>query len=186
MFDNFRQSLESLFHRSTTPEDRRALLAHMRDTLTRAKLGLEDLRQGVATTRARVAAEQRELDTVLRRKRLAEGIGDAETVQVAERFERQHQERVTVLTQKLAAQESELAMTEDDVREMTEAFKSASRGAMPGGMPAPGVSTAEPTIPGVDGPDPAEYDALRRTQERMSREADASRRLEELKRRMGK
>lgn len=190
MFESFRQALQDVLHRGTAPEQRRALLAHMRDTLAQARVGLDDLRQSIATTRTRLATEQRELETVQRRRAMAEGIGDEETVRIAERFERQHGERVAVLTRKLEAQEGELALTEDEVREMTEAYKSAAKGIPPAGSGAPGGRTLEEqAAEELDrelNPDVSEYNALKRAADRAAREQDAERRLEELKRRMGR
>lgn len=191
MFESFRQALQDVLQRGTAPEARRALLSHMRDTLTQAKVGIDDLRGGVAQTRARLALEQRELDTVARRRQLAEGIGDAETVRIAERFERQHGERVAVLTQKLAAQEGELALTESEVREMTDAYKAAARGVAPpgSGAVAGGPTPEEQAAADIErelNPDVSAFNAMRRNQERAAREQDAAQRLEDLKRRMGK
>lgn len=191
VFESFRQALQDVLHRGTAPEARRALLSHMRDTLAQARMGIDDLRRGVEQTRQRLALEQRELATIQRRRSLAEGIGDGETVQVAERFERQHAERVAVLTQKLAAQESELALTEAEVREMTDAYKAAGRGVGTGaneavaGGPSPEARAAEELERELN-PDVSEFNAMRRAQERAAREQDAALRLEELKRRMGK
>lgn len=191
MFESFRQALQDVLHRGTAPEARRALLSHMRDTLAQARVGIDDLRRGLEQTRARLALEQRELATIQRRRSLAEGIGDAETVQVAERFERQHAERVAVLTQKLAAQESELALTEAEVREMTEAYKAAGRGVGTGASEAVGGGASPEARAAGEldrelEPDLSEFNAMRRAQERKAREQDAAQRLEELKRRMGK
>lgn len=192
MFESFRQALQDVLRRGTAPEDRRALLSHMRDTLAQARVGLDDLRAAIATTRARLATEQKELDTVQRRLAMAERIGDEETVRIAQRFERQHAERVEVLARKLGAQESELALTEDEIREMTEAYKGAVKGIAPAGSPPGGRTLEEQAAadlerelnPELD--DLTELNALRRTQEKSAREQDAARRLEELKRRMGK
>lgn len=187
MFENFRQALDALLSRGTPPEDRRALLSHMRDTLVRAKAGVEDLRDGVRQARHRLETEKRELDTVRRRKRLAADVGDAQTVSVAERFEAHHAERVQVLEQKVAVQERELALAEEEVAEMTRAFKSAAAGA---GSAAAGPSIDEAAAREVDealaGPQAGEFDSLRRQRTREERDAEAARRLEELKRRMGK
>lgn len=193
MFESFRQALQDVLSRGTAPETRRALLAHMRDTLAQARLGIEDLTRSVEQTRARLAAERRELETVQRRLRMAEGIGDAETVRVAQRYERQHAERVEVLARKLDAQESELALTEAEVREMTEAYKSAGRGVAPGGAGAVGggPTLEEQAAAELDREldptaDVSAFNAMRRAQERAAREQDAAQRLEELKRRMGR
>lgn len=196
MFENFRQALQDVLRRGTPPEERRALLSSMKQTLALARVGADDLRAAVEKTRARLAAEQRELDTVARRRKLAEGIGDAETVRVAERFERQHAERVEVLVRKLEAQESELALTESEIGEMTEALKLAAKGAHPGAGAGIGTSPAgrtleEQALEDLDreldaNSDATAYNAMRRSQDREAREAEAARRLEELKRRMGK
>jgi hypothetical protein len=187
MFENFRQSLRDLMDRSTTPEARRAGLAQMKQTLVQARMGLDDLRGGIEQTRQRLAAEQHELETVRRRKGLAAGINDLETVQLAEKYEVLHAERTDVLTRKLAVQESELAMVEREVAEMTTALKSAMSGV--GGAPLKADSAAEAELDAMldGGADVAqEIDALGRASARSAREAEAERLLAELKRRMGK
>lgn len=192
MFESFRQALQDVLRRGTAPEDRRVLLAQMRDTLAQARVGLDDLRSSIGTTRARLDVEQRELDTVRRRLRMAEGIGDEETVRIAQRFERQHAERAEVLARKLAAQESELALTEDEVREMTEAYKGAAKGIGPAGTVAGGRTLEEQAAADLERElnpelhDLTEHNALRRAADKAAREQEAARRLEELKRRMGR
>lgn len=190
MFESFRQALQDVLSRGTTPESRRALLSHMRDTLARGRVGVDDLRSAAAQTRARLDAERRELETVQRRRRLAEGVDDAETVRIAERYERQHADRVEVLTRKLEAQEGELTLTEREIREMSEAYKAASKGAAPDGFAPAGAPTLEEEaaaeLERELNPDLSQFNAMRRSQERAAREQDAARRLEELKRRMGK
>jgi hypothetical protein len=189
MFENFRQALNALLSRATPPEERRALLGHMRETLARAKAGVEDLRGSVEQARARLAAERRDLDTVRRRKRMAAEVNDTQTVSVAERFEVHHAERVLVLEQKVAIQERELELAEEEVLEMTRAFKSAAAGAGPPGAAA-GPSIDEAAAREVDealaGPQAADFDSMARSQTREQRNAEAERRLAELKRRMGK
>ena len=184
MFDSFRKSFEDLMNRATPPEERRTIVARMRETLIQAKASLGDLRDGLAKTRRQLEAEEKELATVRRRKDLANGIGDRETVEIATRYEETHAKRVDIMRQKLAAQEAELGMAERDVETMTAELKTAALG-------ADSTSGAQPSIdPGVD-PDSvdadlrSEIDALRRTRDRSAREADAERRLEELKKRMG-
>ena len=112
MFESLRKSLDDLLSRSTPPEERRQIVSRMRDTLVQAKVGLQDLRDALAQSRKRLETERQELDTVQRRKRLAEQIGDAETVRIAVQYEQMHAERLEVLTRKLEAQESELALAE--------------------------------------------------------------------------
>jgi hypothetical protein len=190
MFDSFRQTLRDLMDRATPPEERRAGLARMKQTLVTARLGLDDLRAGVAATRKRLEAEQRELETTRRRKGLAAGINDAETVALAEKYEAHHAERVAVYARKLDAQEAELAIAERDVAEMSAELK----GAMLGTGPTATTLGADDRAAAEEAEEAAgsstrvadELDAMGRARARSERDADAERRLAELKRRMGK
>jgi hypothetical protein len=190
MFDSFRQTLRDLMDRATPPEERRAGLARMKQTLVTARLGLDDLRAGVATTRKRLEVEQRELETVRRRRGLAAGISDAETVALAEKYEKHHAERVEVYGRKLAAQEAELAIAERDVAEMAAELKSAMLGTGASGstLGADERAAAAAADEVLDGSSRVaeELDAMGRARARSERDADAERRLAELKRRMGK
>jgi hypothetical protein len=184
VFEQLRQSFSELLARATKPEDRRDILARMKESLVMARLGVEDLRGGVEKTRTRLAAERRELETVRRRRSLAEGIQDAETVGIATRFETQHAEKVDVLTRKLEAQESELGMTERELEEMTAEFKRHMVGATP---PASTAGQVRDPLAGETGEEARqEIDAIARQQARAARDLDADQRLEELKRKMGK
>lgn len=179
MFDRFRRALEDALNADRSPAGRRAAVAQMKETLALARMGVDDLRSGVRQARARLAAEQKELATVQRRKGLAAGIGDRETVEVAERFERQLAERVAVLERKVAVQESELALAEADVETMGKELRAAMAG-VPPGEAAGGDPLAE------DEAAETEIDAMGRRRRRAAREATAEERLAELKRRMGK
>ena len=184
MFEQFRDALRALRTGAVHPSERRPMISHMRDTLVQARVGLADLRTSLETTRARLEAERRELETVRRRKGLAAGINDAETVTIAERYETQHAQRVTVLEQKLAVQEAELAMAEREVEEMTAELKLAAAGV--GSVAS--TSTAQPDVAA----DPEaerlqqELDSLARARRRAATEAEADEKLAALKRRMEK
>jgi hypothetical protein len=191
MFDSFRQALRDLMDRATPPEERRAGLARMKQTLVTARMGLDDLRGGVTRTQERLAMERRELETMRRRKGLAAGINDAETLTLAEKYEVHHAERVAVLTRKLEAQEAELAIAEREVAEMTAELKRASLGATPAGGGGPSIekdaaAEAERAASGDASRVAEELDAMARARSRAERDAEAARKLEELKRRMGK
>ena len=190
MFDSFRQTLRDLMDRATPPEERRAGLARMKQTLVTARLGLDDLRAGVAIARQRVDAEQRELETMRRRKGLAAGISDAETVALAAKYETHHAERVAVYARKLEAQEAELSIAERDVAGMAAELKGALLGtSAPGGASgtdARAAAAAADEAAGDASGVAAELDAMGRARARSERDADAERRLAELKRRMGK
>ncbi len=184
MFENLRQSLNDLMARATKPEERHSVLARMKETLIQAKLGVEDLRTGLDRTRAEAEAERRQLDTVRRRRALAEGIHDEQTVDVAAKYEALHAERVQVLDAKVAAQEREVALAERELDEMQAEFKRHAIGAVP-----PGSSAEAPPDPLADdtGASAREaLDALARDQAKAARDADAERRLADLKKRMGK
>ena len=188
VFDSLRQSFDELLSRATRPEERRVVAARMRDTLVQAKVGLAELRGGLEKTRARLDVETKELETVRRRKQLAAGIGDTQTVDIAGKYEEMHLQRVEVVRQKVAAQEAEVALAERDVREMAAELKSVMSGAdrvAGGAAPAVDAETqtgSDPSSP----PSEEEMDALSRARARADREADATRRLDELKRRMRK
>ena len=183
MFEEVRQALHELLHGNMPHESRRELLVVMKETLVQARLSLDDLRASLKVTERRVQAERVELDTVRRRKGLAETIGDQETVVIAERFELQHLERLTVLERKQEAQQSELALVEREVTEMTEQFKAASTGV------GSGMRTGAPVTDPLDEETSnleRDLNSLGRAQRKAAAEADADARLADLKRRMGK
>jgi hypothetical protein len=188
VFDGFRRSFDELLSRATRPEERRLVASRMKDTLVQAKMGLEDMREGLAKARERLVVEERELDTVRRRKTLAEGINDQQTVDIAAKYEQMHTERVEVLKQKVAAQEAELGLAERDVASMSAELKAVLAGTDPRGA-APALDASDDA--NAEQPEGAsalreEIDSLGRARMRAEREDDAARRLDELKRRMGK
>ena len=193
VFDGFRRSFDDLLSRATRPEERRIVASRMKDTLVQARLGLDDMRAGLETTRQRLAVETRELETVRRRKQLAEGINDQETVKIAATYEQMHTERLGVLERKLAAQEEELTLAEREVGQMSAELKAVLAGADPrvatgsGAGESPLGTSDEPAVAGGSGDTSLgdEIDSLGRARDRANREADAERRLDELKRRMG-
>lgn len=184
MFEQFREALRALRTGGVHPSERRPMISHMRDTLVQARVGLSDLRSALATTRSRLDAERRELETIRRRKGLAAGINDSETVAIAERYEAQHAQRAAVLEQKLAVQEAELEMAEREVEEMTAELKLAAAGVdSQGPLPAdPSRVSADPDAEHLE----QELDSMSRARRRAASEADADERLAALKRRMEK
>jgi hypothetical protein len=189
MFESFRQSLQDLMDRSTPPEERRAGLARMKDTLVHAKMGLEDLRGGVTLSRQRLAEEERQVETMRRRREAASVIKDSETLALAEKYEAHHAERAEVVRRKLEAQEAELAMVERDVSEMTAAFKQAMAGVSTGPSRASIDDAARSEVDSLLERDTRvgeEIDSIARDGRRANREAEADRQLAELKKRMGR
>src|SRR5262249_26367185 len=151
--------------------------SRMKDTLVQARLGLDDLRAGLDKTRERLAGEERELETTRRRKQLAEGINDRETVDIAAKYEQMHCEPVGVRRQRVSAREAGLALAERAVAEMSSELKAVLAGTDPRGHAS--VSGA----PDDSQPEAAalrdEIDSMGRARERAEREADAARRLDE-------
>ena len=190
MFEQLREALRALRTGGVHPSERRPMIASMRDTLVQARIGLGDLRSALETTRSRLAEERRELETVRRRKGLAAGIKDQETVTIAERYEAQHAQRVTVLEQKLVVQETELAMAEREVEEMTAELKLAAAGidSVPSAGTAPGgVTSGDDTSMDSEAERlRQELDSLARARRRAATEAEADEKLAALKRRMEK
>jgi len=186
MFDGFRRSFEELLERATRPEERRAVAYRMKETLVQARVGLDDLRKALDQSRQRLTIEERELETVRRRKQLADGISDRETVEIAAKYEEMHKQRVEVVRQKIAAQEAELSLAERDVGEMSQQLKAVLAGTDTRGAAAaidPAVDTAEVSEASSLHD---EINSLGRARAAADREADAAKRLDELKRRMGK
>ena len=185
MFEHLRRSWQSLLDGSLPPDERREVVAAMKDTLVQARVGVSAMRDGLVEVRARLDKERIELATCSRRKQLAQQIGDAETVAVAAKFELVHQERCSVLERKYGAQEAELALAEREVAEMTLEFKYAASGAKyTGAFGAPSTPPAGTTNAGPSSqPGAPEAPSSDR---RSAAELDAELRLAELKRRMGK
>ena len=69
MFEQLRRSLSDLLERAVKPEERRLVVMRMKGTLVQARLGLDDVRDALAQSRRKLEKEQRELETVRRRKR---------------------------------------------------------------------------------------------------------------------
>jgi hypothetical protein len=190
VFESLRSTIDDLLGGRVHPSDRRAVISGMKQALVLAKLGVEDLDKGVAVTRRKLETERLGHETAARRKGLAATIEDAETVAIAGKFEGQHAERIAVLERKLEAQEAEAALARRDYDEMLVQLKAASAGTGSVGAGAASAgSTREPTDEELGLPDEAklraELDSMRRARAREEKDAEATARLEELKRRMG-
>jgi hypothetical protein len=188
VFEDLRRSLDELLQRATKPEDRRSVLARMKSTVVQATMGVDDVRDALSYTRKKLEAERRELETVRRRKELAAGIQDAETMAVADRFEKQHAEKVAMLEEKVAVQSRELELAEREVAEMKTELRNAMSG-IPGGAGAaasPDESLDDPLGDTSGAKVSEEIDSLARQRTRADRDAEAQRRLDEMKKNMGK
>ena len=186
MFESLKSTIADLLGGRVAPADRRAVIAEMKRALTLTKLGVEDLAEGVDVTRRKLAAEREGLITAQRRRSLAEGIDDTETVTVAAKYESQHAERVAVLERKLEAQEAEYGLAERDYDAMVAQLKQANVGAGSGIAAGPRGPTDEDLGLRDDLPLRSELDGLARTRQRAEREAGADAALEALKKKMGR
>jgi hypothetical protein len=189
VFESLKATIQDLLNGRVAPPDRRAAIYAMKSALVSAKLGVEDLREGVEVTRRKLNAEREQLETVRRRKSLAEGISDAETVALAAKYEQQHGDHVAVLERKLEAQEAEAALAERELAEMISQLKAANAGVgsntgAAGAQPT-GISDEELGLPN-DAKLQSELDTLARASKRSAADADADAKLAELKKRMGR
>jgi hypothetical protein len=188
VFDDLRRALDDLLKGHVPAAERREVLQEMRESLVRARMSLDDLREGVAATSKRLQRERDELEKVRRRRTLAEGIGDAETVTVAQRFEAQHAEKVALIEKKLEAEQGELALAEREVEDMKAQFKAAQAG-VGSGLRGGTIDSAERQLDEeLSNPDAGldrELSGLDRARRKAATEAEADARLAELKKRMG-
>lgn len=175
MFERLRQAVNAALDAATPPPDWRDLRNQLYRAAVDGRAAVMQLRDALQQTERDLAAERSQLEAAQRRGTLAAGIGDSETVAVAERFTARHGERVAMLEQKLAAQRTELALIERDVDEVVSRLRDVEQR---GGVPPEGSRIQPP--PDVD--DAALGDRL----DRKAREADAEARLRELKNRMGR
>lgn len=188
MFERLRAAFNALLDGAAGPTDPAARVARMREAVIQARAALEGLREGVPTTERELSRERRELEAAERRGRLAEGIQDRETVEVAARFAAKHRERVAVLERKLAAQREELTLAERDVQDMKKRLRETER-TLPVDEASRRVDSAWRSVEAAGGARPAtdvEGEHLRSDLDRRAREARADRQLDDLKKRMGK
>jgi hypothetical protein len=188
VFESLKATLHDLLNGRVAPADRRDAIYQMKSALVSAKLGAEDLREGVDITRRKLITEREQLATVQRRKALAEGINDAETIALAVKYEQQYGEHVAVLERKLEAQEAEAELAEREFGEMMSQLKAANAGVGSNINPAGGrpreISDEELGLPD-DSKLHSELDNLARANRRSAADADADAKLAELKKRMG-
>jgi hypothetical protein len=101
------------------------LLSSMRRELATARAELPELEAEMERTRMELLRERAELDQCERRGKMAERIGDAETVAVAAEWATRHRERVHVLEQRQAATVAEQELRTKEVAEMQRRYRTA-------------------------------------------------------------
>jgi len=175
VFERLRAAVNAALDAATPPPDWRDLRNELHRAAVDGRAALLQLRDALAKAERELASERRQLEDAQRRGTLAADVGDAETVAVAERFVARHGERVAMLEQKVAAQQTELTLTQRDVDEVVQRLKDLELRA---GVSAEGSRVQPP--PDVDDSE------LGATLDRAGREAEAEARLRELKNRMGR
>jgi predicted nucleic acid-binding Zn-ribbon protein len=177
VFERVREAIDAALGAAASPGELTAAISRMRGAVVEARAAVKLLEQGLDGTSAGLAAERRQLEDAERRGRLAAGIGDRETVDIAQRFAAKHVEKITVLERKLAAQQDELTLARRELAEMVEQLARVEREHQGAAGPAP--------EPGRVPPDDEE-ELLRSRMDRAAKDARADQQLEALKRRMGK
>ena len=178
MFERLREAINAALDAATPDTDPRDMIALMRSAVIEARTSIEQMREGVAVTEQRLALERQKLADAERRGRLAAGIQDRETVEVAQRFADKHRERAAVLEDKLEAQQAELALAQREYDEMKAQLVEQER-SRPANEAARKVEAAWRDLEsaGIARSEGADEARLRREAERAAREARADRQL---------
>lgn len=175
MFERLRTAMEAALS-GTSGGELRAALLQMRSAVVEARSAIRRLEQELSGTAAALASEREQLLAAERRGRLARGIGDQETAEVASRFAVKHAEKVALLEKKLGVQREELDLLQRELAEMVEELDRAEKEARARGLAdrSAGVVHEE------------DEELLRYRMDRAAREARVDEQLEALKKRMGR
>lgn len=186
MFEGLRSRIEQFLAEHTAPADARASAAMLQQAVIEAKVSLSQMRDGITITERELALERRQLEDAERRGRLAAGIPDQETVDLAARYTARHRERALILERKLIVQQEELVLAERDVVEWTAQLRAAKQGlgssAASAGAAWRDIESAGGTRADTD----LGGDLLRSNLDRAAHEAAADEQLAHLKRKLRK
>lgn len=162
------------------PEDEVAeLLSAMRREMVEARATVPLLEEAVVAAGSALERERRALADTERRRGLAERIGDAETVRVADEFAAKHRARIAVLEEKLRAAEAERDLRKREVVEMSRQYKEADANRF--GMVARlRTARAQGRMGAALGADGGPLDDLGRAEEELGRRARYAEALDEL------
>lgn len=178
--DDALSELESRF--GPGPEaDVDRLLAAMREELVETKARIPELESQLEGLEREKRAEEKRAEDCVRRAGQAAEIGDAETVEVAERFAKKHLARVGVLEQKIESTRSEIAFTEQQAAQMSEQLKSALKRKDAIGIQARRAKAIDDLRGGGDDA----FDAFDRAADRIGREDDVDAARRELDEELG-
>jgi hypothetical protein len=188
MFEKLRDALERALAAATPPPDLGEIASRMRDAVVEQKALVRGLQSELAKVEELLSHQKAELATAERRRTLAEGIKDEETVAVAQKFIAKLGERVAVLEKKVTVQRDEIALAEKELAEMTAQLQEAARhnpkltSERSAEAAWQGLGRAGMDRPETD----LESELLKGRMERAAREAQADAKLDELKKKMGK
>jgi hypothetical protein len=172
--DDLKARLESLFADYRKRPDQRVYTSGLQDALVDLKVGLDDLRRALSGSEEELGTERRRLEDAERRGRLAQGIGDQDTVAIATQFSEKHRVRIELLERKVAVQKDELRLAEVEYEDLSNRFRSARQGVPPTEAEAPAAPSLE------------ESELLRSRIDTKARQAAVEAQLEMLKKKMGK
>lgn len=96
--------------------------------MVEARVATDKMRESIQLLERRLSQERQAQADAERRGKLAEEIGDTQTVEVARDFAGKHAEKAAVLERRLEAQKAELGLAERELQEMKEKFQQFDRG----------------------------------------------------------
>lgn len=184
MFEGLKSRIDRFLQEATPPADRRSQAEALREAMVEARVAMMTMRDALAATTRELEQEQRLAADAERRGGLATGIGDKETVALAERYAARHRERVALLERKLAVQQEELRLAGREVEEINQAVSSAPAEGAADSLRAAwsGLEAAGQSRPGTDPND----SLLQLELDQARRRAAVDEQLAYLKKKMGK
>jgi len=189
VFEKLRETIEAMLAAATPAGDAQDVVARMHDAVVEARTSLMEMRDQLSNTERRLDRERQKLEDAERRGKLADGIGDEETVEVAEEFAAKHRERAAVLTRKLDAQRAELTLADREFVQMREQFKEAKDQRGLDGDTSDRIESAWRNIESAGGTRPEldlKDELLRSQMDTAAKEAAANEQLRQLKKKMGR
>lgn len=172
--DDIKAQLDRIFaagHRTSSREQ----AAGLRAALIEFKIGISQMRDALARSERELEAARREVADYARRRELASGIDDRETVRIADEFTAKARERVDLLERKVIVQRDELAIAEREYDATRQRFQAASRG-----LPLDAATPAAGAV-GVEGMSSVDQAAM----DRRAKEAAVEAQLAHLKKKLG-
>ena len=188
MFEGLRSAIDALLDSATPEGAARDAAGRMHEAVVEARAALDEMGTQIAKTERRLERERQQLEDAERRGKLAEGIKDWETAEIAEQFAAKHRERADILQRKLEAQRAEMRLGERELSQMREQLKAVRQDVL-GTDAAAQVESAWRDIEAAGGvrPDLDVKDELLRSQmDAAAKEARADQQLRQLKKKMGR